>query len=858
MPASKSKTLGALFRSASKLSKQWKSVSPSTSAEDIALKQYVSSIKSSSSSQPNASSKALSEIAAESLYFNSAADSGESSKLLSKEISSILLGDLDSHLIDSEASSNGSCLENVLDVPWLSNVEKCNTSLRRKEIARERKEKWTFKSTQISRFQQLVKQCACKLGTDTTIKVFGKLGRETGLKEYNALIRLCIEKARESNDEEVSLKQLSKAYQLLKSMKEQGFQVEEESYGPILMYFIDFGMVQEFDFYCELILDRNADSLARLAYYELLLWTKVENEDKIEELLYHLSLYDGADKSAFQENYLLALCESDRVKDFVRLLQTIDITNISSTDCVTNIFKFLGELRLESFAKKFLQELVTIDIGAKAISKFIYHYTTSMPSLAVEDVILEFKNLHAELELRPASSQYQMLITHCCELLKVHAALDMVDQMFEAGLTLPLETYNSILEACDKSCEYNLVHRIYSMILRHDIKPNSETFRIMINMTVRTKDFEGAYGMLKDLEKFNIKPTTGMYNAIMVGYFREKDTSAALEVLKQMEDANVKSDAQTFSYLIGNCTSGDNISKFLDEMKDSGVQHTKQVYMALINGYAASGQFEKAKQVIYDRGVPVKGFNEIRSALVSALASHGQMSDALDIYEEMKEAQCKLEPKAVICLIENLQFEGNLCRLLHLLEQLNGLDQWVDASYRVISYCIRKNHFRSIVDLLKKLVDAYKYDEVAKEVLFDEVFCQIAEKDPINLQLGLDLLQAIKKEIGLLPSRQSLDFLLSACVNAKDLQACNMIWKEYKIAGLPYNILSYVRMYRALLALGDYKSAANILNKIPRDDIHVCSVVQACQAAYGMSASTKGKKKKKKTGKDVRCEKWSW
>lgn len=78
-------------------------------------------------------------------------------------------------------------------------------------------------------------------------------------------------------------------------------------------------------------------------------------------------------------------------------------------------------------------------------------------------------------------------------------------------------------------------------------------------------------------------------------------------------------------------------------------------------------------------------------------------------------------------------------------------------------------------------------------VITEQVFYQIAEQDPINLQLGLDLLQAIKKDIGLLPSRQSLDFLLSACVNAKDLQACYLIWKEYRIAGLPYNILSYVR-----------------------------------------------------------------
>lgn len=33
--------------------------------------------------------------------------------------------------------------------------------------------------------------------------------------------------------------------------------------------------------------------------------------------------------------------------------------------------------------------------------------------------------------------------------------------------------------------------------------------------------FEGAYGMLKDLEKMNLTPTANMYNAIMAGYFRE-------------------------------------------------------------------------------------------------------------------------------------------------------------------------------------------------------------------------------------------------------------------------------------------------------------------------------------------------
>ncbi|KAH7533170.1 hypothetical protein FEM48_Zijuj04G0101900 [Ziziphus jujuba var. spinosa] len=33
--------------------------------------------------------------------------------------------------------------------------------------------------------------------------------------------------------------------------------------------------------------------------------------------------------------------------------------------------------------------------------------------------------------------------------------------------------------------------------------------------------FDGAYGMLNDLEKMNLKPTANMYNAILRGYFRE-------------------------------------------------------------------------------------------------------------------------------------------------------------------------------------------------------------------------------------------------------------------------------------------------------------------------------------------------
>ncbi|XP_059441393.1 pentatricopeptide repeat-containing protein At4g04790, mitochondrial-like isoform X2 [Corylus avellana] len=796
MPASKAKTLSTLFRSAIK-SKTSSSSSPLHSpAGNATLKHIVPSFdtssptasisgfsKRSSVKSPKSSSRSKSSVLP-TLRLEAASDSEESTKQLSKEISSILCGGAS---IRSSGTDDVKSLKEVLNIPWFSSLSHNNISVNRKEVARERKQKWIFKSTQVNRFNRLITMCGQKLGTETTVQVFDRLGRETGLKEYNALIGLYIERARTSNDEDIALEQIHKAFRIFESMREQGFQLEEETYGPLLMYFIDMGMAEEFHFFCEVIRKENPSSLSRLGYYEMLLWLGVDNEEKICELCNYIAVDDGGEKSNLRD------CEAEN------------------------------------------------------ISSFIFSYVVSIPNLAVEDVISKFKDFHVKLEVTPSSTSYKELITYCCDSLKVHAALDVVDEMCEVGMTLSIEVLHSILHASEESYDFNLVRRIYSVICHHGMKPTTETFRSMISLCVKMKDFDNAYGMLKDLEKMDLRPTSSMYNAIMAGYFREKNTYGVLMVLKQMELADVKPDSQTFSYLISNCDREEDIIKYYEELQRFGVQATKQIFMALINAYATCGLFEKAKQVVSDKGIPVKYLNEIKSVLVSALASHGQMSDALDIYEEVKQAGSSLEPKAVIRLIEHLQSDGELSRLLQLFKELKDLDYWVEGCCRIILYCVRYKHLSYAVDLLKQLKDKFCDDELAIEALFDEVFSLIGESESTHLQIGLDLLRVIKDEFCLPPSRKCLDFLLSACVNAKDLHRSRLVWKEYHTAGLPYNVLSFLRMYQALLASGDHKSAKIMLNKIPKDDPHVLSVIKAFQRSYyTVSNSEDGKKRKKK------------
>lgn len=57
------------------------------------------------------------------------------------------------------------------------------------------------------------------------------------------------------------------------------------------------------------------------------------------------------------------------------------------------------------------------------------------------------------------------------------------------------------------------------------------------------------------------------------------------------------------------------------------------------------------------------------------------------------------------------------------------------------------------------------------------------------------------------------------------------------------------RMYQALLASGDNKSAKIMLNKFPKDDPHVRCVIKACDRSYIVSNSENSMKKKKQKEK---------
>ncbi|GJM90130.1 hypothetical protein PR202_ga06380 [Eleusine coracana subsp. coracana] len=116
---------------------------------------------------------------------------------------------------DSEVA--GSVVENkILDIEWFASSQLKDPLMHwRREVSREKKKQYIFKNTESRRFTKLMQICAKKLGAESTLEFFGKLGRDTGVKEFNALIRACLSKARDCSDIDSAIEHIYRAYNLI-------------------------------------------------------------------------------------------------------------------------------------------------------------------------------------------------------------------------------------------------------------------------------------------------------------------------------------------------------------------------------------------------------------------------------------------------------------------------------------------------------------------------------------------------------------------------------------------------------------------------------------------------------------------
>ncbi|EOA34101.1 hypothetical protein CARUB_v10021602mg [Capsella rubella] len=293
--------------------------------------------------------------------------------------------------------------------------------------------------------------------------------------ECEAAILLNIENANKSNDEEYVTDHIAKAFELMGAMKGSFMSADEEIYGPLLNFLIGKKMVEEFHMLVEAIRGDGEsewlqqEKLARLCYYKMLLWIKLKDEEKIEEVcsmiiksfkakitkeenplkptiilrrgwrIHRVKLCDKKCPSSI-ENYLLALCDKDQHKEVLRILESLDITRVDSFGVWTSIFKHLGRFLSEPVAKKLLRELY-------------------------KSAFLISKELLKELKIPYSFGSYKKLIKYSCDSREEQVGLSILLHMYALGLEVPSGYAVNLFRTIEKNYGFDLVLNLQYLIM---------------------------------------------------------------------------------------------------------------------------------------------------------------------------------------------------------------------------------------------------------------------------------------------------------------------------------------------------------------------------------------------------------
>lgn len=184
----------------------------------------------------------------------------------------------------SESSSAHGNPSNPESVAWITKEHPITLAQRAKEMSRFRKTLRMPQAKQDYRFSEVMTRVARKVGTVNTLEMLDRMGMKPTEQDFNALIGICVEKARHAVDDEEALDQIYKAYHLLRLMREKEMSLSEGSYGPCLAFLVDMEMEQDFLFFSKWIKFESPEAALRIRYYEMLFLIKVDDHERIRDL----------------------------------------------------------------------------------------------------------------------------------------------------------------------------------------------------------------------------------------------------------------------------------------------------------------------------------------------------------------------------------------------------------------------------------------------------------------------------------------------------------------------------------------------------------------------------------------------
>lgn len=245
--------------------------------------------------------------------------------------------------------------------------------------------------------------------------------------------------------------------------------------------------------------------------------------------------------------------------------------------------------------------------------------------------------------------------------------------------------------------------------LKHDFKPNLNTFNILLSGWKSAEDAEGFFDEMREL---GVRPDLVSYNCLVDVYCKNRDVDKAYKVLDEMREKELYPDVITHTSLIGGLGligQPDKARDVLREMRELGCYPDVAAYNAAIRNYCIAKRLGDAFALLEEMGGRgLKPNATSYNLFFRFFYWANDLGSAWRVYEKMRAEMCL--PNTQSCMF--------LIRLCRRQERVNlALELWNDMVEKGFG------SFMLVSDVLFDLLcDAGKLEEAEK------CFLQMVEK----------------------------------------------------------------------------------------------------------------------------------
>merc|ERR1719428_1679314 len=232
--------------------------------------------------------------------------------------------------------------------------------------------------------------------------------------------------------------------------------------------------------------------------------------------------------------------------------------------------------------------------------------------------------------------------------------------------------YSTVLKGFAMTKQTERLFAVYAEIRDQGVQANTITYNTMIDACARCCAMDRVPQLLADMKSANISPDQITYGTLVKGHCLSGSVDQAFEILAQMRaEGKHKPDEILYNSLLDGCAKEHRLEDAMalyEEMKQANVLPSNFTLCTLVKLLGRARRLEQAFAMVEELSAKngLKPNIQVFTCLIQACIHNRQLHRALELHDEVIEANCEPDQKTYTVLVRGCMWNGNLSKAVEM------------------------------------------------------------------------------------------------------------------------------------------------------------------------------------------------